>query len=537
VLKASILSQPAAIGEAPLAETTLPPPPPSPRRSSIFSAASGAGVHCGAALPGATNGIRKSKTIAIPAVLSFEEPVEVNTTASQPLQRTRLQSFVDDPRFELFFGLAIITNAIFIGIQTDFVARHGSGKSFALEVVGMAYTLLFTVELAFKICSEGRRFFWGSSGVHWNVLDTIVVTTSIFEAAMTVVLKFGFQGSDPQSTSQFRILRIMRITRLIKVVRITRIIKFIRALRIMVHQLLSTLKALLWAMFLLALIIYLFAILFTQAFSLENPVQLDDLTMDSSKLLQRYWSTLPRSMFTLFQSITGGVSWEVVVLPLSDMGFASVTLFIAFIAFAQFAVLNVLTGVFCQNAIDSAQHDAELVTQAMLANKQVYVHQIRQIFRDFDQDESGSITIQEFIQHLSDESVKAYFESLELDTSDVETLFRLMDSDDGNEIELNEFIDGCLRLKGHAKGFDMAKLQYSQSAMSKKLAQFIVRTEEALHELHTHLKAANRTTALQNKDSDECVSLADRHTYQEEAATTEESEEQPSSGPSSKLRL
>mmetsp|Transcript_13312 Transcript_13312/g.33397 ORF Transcript_13312/g.33397 Transcript_13312/m.33397 type:complete len:612 (+) Transcript_13312:137-1972(+) len=399
-------------------------------------------------------------------------------------KKTCTQRIVDDARFEIFFGLAIITNAIFIGVQSDHVARNGSKDKFIFDVIGLVYTLLFTMELGLKMYVERLRFFWGSSSLHWNYIDVIIVSSSLVEAGFTVALwaPDSDEGQAGQSTSQFRILRIMRITRLIKVIRIARIIKFIRALRTMVHQLLSTVKSLLWAMFLLVLIIYLFAILFTQAYSthVQEIIALGELE-DFTDPLYRYWSTLPRCMFTLFQSITGGVSWEVVVLPLGDLGAWSVTLFIGYISFAQFAVLNVLTGVFCQNAIDSAQHDQELVTATMLSNKQHYINSMKTLFSEFDLDGSGSLSVEEFMEHLNDENVKAYFDAMELDTSDIGLLFTLMNSDNTNEeIDLDEFISGCMRLRGAAKAVDMAKLTYMLTALSRRLSHFMARADRGL---------------------------------------------------------
>jgi len=153
--------------------------------------------------------------------------------------------------------------------------------------------------------------------------------------------------------------------------------------------------------------------------------------------------------------------------------------FLAYVCFVQWAVLNVLTGVFCQNAIESAAHDEELVTQAILQDKQMYVDQLNNIFQQIDKDESGAITINEFKAHLENEKMRAYFESLGLETGEVWKLFKLMDMDSGSCIELDEFVSGCMRLKGQAKSVDLAILAYEQKWLCQRLAFFMHRTEEA----------------------------------------------------------
>jgi len=273
----------------------------------------------------------------------------------------------------------------------------------------------------------------------------------------------------------------------------------------MVHQLLSTIKSLVWAILLLLLIIYLFAIVFTQAVtsirmeedalrtaseggaSSEMAAPRVSEEMDFSSPMMKYWSTLPRSMYSLYMSITGGISWGELSDPLSDVSGVYVALFAGYIILTQLAVLNVLTGVFCQNAIDSAQHDQDLVTQAMMAQKESYVNKIQEIFKSIDTDGSGTLTIQEFRRHLGSETIKAYFESLELDVSDVWTLFKLIDTDEGNMIDLDEFVTGCMRLKGAAKCIDVAGMNQEQKWMSKRLTRFMKRTEARLVELQTQM--------------------------------------------------
>mmetsp|Transcript_111913 Transcript_111913/g.289173 ORF Transcript_111913/g.289173 Transcript_111913/m.289173 type:complete len:247 (+) Transcript_111913:2-742(+) len=204
-------------------------------------------------------------------------------------------------------------------------------------------------------------------------------------------------------------------------------------------------------------------------------------------MMMKYWSTLPRSMFSLYMAITGGISWGELSDPLSDVSGIYVALFAGYIILTQLAVLNVLTGVFCQNAIDSAQHDQDLVTQALMANKEFYVNRIKEIFKTIDTDGSGGLTIQEFRQHLGDDSIVAYFESLELDVTDVWTLFKLLDTDEGNVIDLDEFVTGCMRLKGPAKCMDVAGMNQEHKWMSKKLARFMRRTEMRLQELQAQV--------------------------------------------------
>jgi Ca2+-binding EF-hand superfamily protein len=261
-------------------------------------------------------------------------------------------------------------------------------------------------------------------------------------------------------------------------------------------------------MILLTMVIYLFAVLFTQAASdhliehnffgasshLPHPL---DMVVDGSGrgVLYRYFGSMSASMLTLFTSITGGVSWDVVIQPLHEIHFFWVVVFIAYVAFAYFAVLNVVTGVFCQSAIDAAQRDDDMALQSVISNKSIYVDQLTKLFTKIDDRQDGVITIADFERHLHDENVISFFHTLELDVSDAWSLFKLLDLDNSNNVDLDEFIIGCTRLKGNAKSIDMAQVMYDCRWLMKRFAAFSLWAEERFDLLDVRMTSAGGTAA------------------------------------------
>ena len=124
-------------------------------------------------------------------------------------------------------------------------------------------------------------------------------------------------------------------------------------------------------------------------------------------------------------SVTGGVSWEEVLGPLKAINAFWVVLFLFYICFTHFAVLNVssalsiwgqfrsksthvlnvLTAVFCQSAIDGAQNDHASKVHAVLANKQVHLAKIHELFAKFGA-ENGVITFNMFQQKINAPEVR-----------------------------------------------------------------------------------------------------------------------------------
>merc|ERR1712216_234828 len=130
------------------------------------------------------------------------------------------------------------------------------------------------------------------------------------------------------------------------------------------------------------------------------------------------------------------------------------------IAFTIFAVLNVITGVFCQNAIESAQNDKETATMELLAKKDAFIQSIKALFSDIDKDHSGQISLPELEEHLDDAKFVAYFTSLGIDINDSWTLFKLLDTTEKGSLDVETFVSGCLHLKGPAKAIHIASLEY-----------------------------------------------------------------------------
>lgn len=380
-------------------------------------------------------------------------------------------------------------------------------------IIGYFFTSIFLVELIFRMVAQGPGFFWEGNCL-WNYLDFFIVSASLVEVVADIVYFASDSKEQALGVSNVRIFRIIRITRLIRIFRVARIVKLIRALRTLVFQILGTLRAVFWAMILMLIIIYVFAMVFAQAASEElvDPGS-------GNRTLAHYWGSLPRSIFTLYKSIVGGVDWEIVVAPLSDIHWFWVMLFIIFISFTFFAVLNVVTGVFCQSAIESAQHDHDMVIHQRMAQKKEYIKKIRRLFKDIGEvGDSEIITYRSLERHISDDKVQAYFESLGLDISDAWGLFKLLDVDESHQVELEEFVEGCLRLRGEAKAMDVAKISYDNKRYRKKLFGWMRNVDRILYALANanNVNIADKSNSRGISEADSRPGSADQVRYMNE---------------------
>jgi len=393
-----------------------------------------------------------------------------------------LHKWVTSSGFDYFFALLIVLNALYIGLQVELKAhqvapqpgetpsRRGAEHEI-VDLVQYGFAFAFFCELVIRIAALRIKFFYNEDAA-WNCVDFIIVSLSVIEVVMEFLL------TTSNAPTNMSVLRLVRFVRIIRILRIIRIMRFFRSLRILIVSIFSTLKSLVWAMLLLIIIMYLFAILFTQA-AVDFLAEAGDGANDADdQLMRKYFGTVPRSVATLFMTISGGMNWEAVSNGLSTIGWVYVVLFVMYVAFASFAVLNVVTGVFCQGAIETAQFDQDEVILEQMLSIDKYTEQLRALFMDIDSNHAGSITLSDFEGFMQDPGVQAYFQALELQVHEAWSLFKLIDTEGTNELNITDFVEGCLRMRGTAKSLEVNEMLYQNRWMMDRMVDFMQGIEE-----------------------------------------------------------
>lgn len=446
----------------PTTSITLPSegPPPQKRRLSLFQS-------------------RTVEDMMLKSLAVDKAAKRIGSTSAEmdllPSWRSFLRTVVTHMGFEFFFACVIVANAIAIGVEVqDAALSSGENQDrTSFKIVSYLFIVLFILEVLAKILALGRS--WAFYG--WNWFDLVVVVSSLWEVVADIAQAAG--GSSLMGGSSVRVIRIVQIARLARVTRIVAILKWVKGLRVLVQSIMATLKKVGWAMVLLFVIIYVFAIVFTQATAdFLNGSDLDHLSDDDIYILKKYWGNLWLSMYTLYMTMTDGIHWDKVVHPLGEMSALWAVLFVAFIAWQIFAVLNVITAVFCESAMQAAQRDHDMLMHSIVTNQSKHSSKLRKLFSSIDVEQTGVITFEQLEEHIKDEKVQAFFHSLELDIWDAWSFFKLLDADGRHEIEIEEFLLGCLRLQGGAKSLDVAVLTQEQQWLSKKLMGFMNFVEE-----------------------------------------------------------
>merc|ERR1719510_769150 len=109
--------------------------------------------------------------------------------------------------------------------------------------------------------------------------------------------------------------------------------------------------------------------------------------------------------------------------PLSHLGWGYSAVFVFYLFFVAFGLINIVVGTFVEGMAQATREDKDVLIQQELSQFKHYAERIKMFFHDADTDHSGTLTWGEFEQHLQDERVKAYFQTLELDVSQAQALF------------------------------------------------------------------------------------------------------------------
>eukprot|EP00928_Gymnodinium_smaydae_P053675 TRINITY_DN37608_c0_g1_i1.p1 TRINITY_DN37608_c0_g1~~TRINITY_DN37608_c0_g1_i1.p1 ORF type:complete len:712 (-),score=81.91 TRINITY_DN37608_c0_g1_i1:320-2455(-) len=310
----------------------------------------------------------------------FRSEVSANIIAA----RGHLKSFTSAPipswlRFlNACVMLAVFVSSVNIAVQID---SEDNATTFASDIVDYCCDAVFIIEIISKLCVFGRDYF----NDYWNVFDMLLVF-------MTLVDKIS---------SPLAPVVLLRVLRMVRIARIIRFFKLFKELWLIIVGLFSAIKAMMWVMLLLILVLYVGALMCVLIIR-ENA----DLYPGADRNLEpmytefnpfMYFNTVPDSMLSLFNLIVMAEFPEF-ARPVYMMQPYFFPFFIIFIVLCTFALLNMLVGVI----VESVMEAAKLLDQDYKSEREAHrVQLILELCQCLDPDFSGEITAQE-IEHAID---------------------------------------------------------------------------------------------------------------------------------------
>nr|WP_084477910.1 ion transporter [Nocardia jejuensis] len=223
------------------------------------------------------------------------------------LQRERVRNLVDSPRFQKFIIAIILLNALSLGAETSDSLMSAAGG--VISFVDTAALMIFVVEMLLKLYAYRLAYFRDP----WNCFDFAVVGVALLP-----------------SSGGLSVLRAFRILRALRLVSAT------PSMRKVVTNLLAAMPGMGSILGLLALVLYVAAVMATKLFGAVTP---------------EYFGSLGTSMWTLFQIMTGEAWPDIARTVMQEKPFAWV-FFLGYILLSTFVVLNLFLAVMVTAADD-----------------------------------------------------------------------------------------------------------------------------------------------------------------------------------------
>jgi len=406
--------------------------------------------------------------------------------------------------FGTFCTLTILANVGVILYTANWTMENESfAVPFAVSALDIIFCSVYFVESALKLIVHRAYFFWNEDA-GWNVFDLCLVVLAVYDQVMFFVWQSEEEADVYNANMNF--MRSLRIVKVSRILRLVRVIRIFRDLRCMLYSILWSFIPLFWCLVLIFFVILVFSLLLIQL--VTEYIIHSDLAPGIRAEFFDYFGSVQTTMATLYMSSTGGVDWRVPYEVLADSGELSSAAFLAYIAFFEFAVFNVLTGVFVDHAMKVSAADRELALAEQKKKERSEAERLRDTCRLIDSDGDGKISWPEFHSFLHYENGYRNMASLGLDIFDSKKFFKnLMVMTNQRDIDITQFVSGCMRMKGGATGIDLHSLYSDLNSIHRRQEEMQALVTSALQLLRD--KSIRKRSKLDSSRSSQDEEMKD----------------------------
>eukprot|EP00416_Gambierdiscus_australes_P024676 CAMPEP_0171067680 /NCGR_PEP_ID=MMETSP0766_2-20121228/8135_1 /TAXON_ID=439317 /ORGANISM="Gambierdiscus australes, Strain CAWD 149" /LENGTH=448 /DNA_ID=CAMNT_0011523937 /DNA_START=58 /DNA_END=1404 /DNA_ORIENTATION=- len=379
-------------------------------------------------------------------------------------EETWLQKVFNGNAFALVSACVIACNTVAMGYSTNesiaWQIKHVGGEEMItpdwLRYAGYGFIFFYTLELLLKLYVFRCKFFRNENW-QWNIFDFVLVVCGLYEVSMD----FRSSSQNEVNVAWMRLLRLLRMSKMLRVVRIMR---FFRVLRMMMSAIAGSMMTLLWSIALLCTLNFIFGLTFLQILSSylsETPVH--EVEPDTLLLISNYWGSVWQAIITLYAALTGGTDWSSLAKPIRIAGEAYHVVFLFYIAFTFFSVVNVMTGLYVESAEKVAKEDYQSVGSELAKRGETrkfvdFFRQVQSHKRESTDDPRDYISIAVLEEHFNSEVVQTFARIAELTLDDFRTVFAMLDVGGTGKVLLSDFLDGCLHTNSASVSLDMLVL-------------------------------------------------------------------------------
>jgi hypothetical protein len=385
-------------------------------------------------------------------------------SVEEPNRTGLLARLITSMVFEMVVCIVILMNCAFMIYAANDVMLHDGQETRVVKMGEWAFQIFYSVELMLKLIVHKQFFFW-RQGCQLNTIDLFVVITG-FLTLVADSLGFGLFGP----------MRALRLVKFGKAIRFVKVMSHFEKLRSFLVCLNGSFSSFFWCVVMFMIVVVLFSLFLMSVIASH----IDDTGGDHEDW-DGLFGTFSESALTLCKVSTGGADWGDVLEPISETGILGVFIYLIFISFVQFALVNIITGIFVESAMATLSPNAEARAVDHARREKACAEELKSLCLQVDTDFSGKLTREQFEDGLRRRRIPRLLTLLQLQTHHVIEFFDTIADEDG-QVEIETFVRGCMQLKGPATNFD--------------LQMFVAEFRAAYAQQETALEVQDRTLEL-----------------------------------------
>lgn len=396
--------------------------------------------------------------------------------------RNWCKRWLSPKHLEIFMVCILLANVLWMAIhlQVNGAALRKDETvpgywEFTFLVGDLIFATIFAAEVCIRCCLTGWQF-WRT----WiSYLDLVVGISSAIEIYIML--------SSAESFELAKQLRSLRIVKLVKSVRMFSITSVLAPLHLLTKCLEACVGMLFWSFLLMSFVQCVAGIVVSElCYGFMRDSSNDPEARDQ---VYQYYGTFTRTILSMFEIMFAnwGPACRVLVENVNE--WFSV-FFLVYRCVMGFAVLNVVSAVFVQQALKTASSDDDLAFRQKERDIAQYNRKVKKLFCSIDGSGDGAITLDEFTKLVQSPKLKFWMSQLELEYHDLLSLFEFLDNGDG-QITLMEFIEGAQRLRGSAKALDIWRMETKIEVLFEEVLQLLANSNQQQLEEAAEINVAN----------------------------------------------